>query len=182
MLGIGGESSFGRKGRDGRFKQADGEFGRQDLSGGFIDAPLRDAPAPYAFQHRFEIVVSLHMHIDARFHGNQEGFFFAGYQVMHTVQALDVHPVAHHEALESQFIAEDILDQPGIGVAGNAVQFIVGGHHSGHVGFFHGHLERREVQLPHLALAHIHRRGVQAAGGFSAADQVLGAGQYLAVT
>ena len=179
--GIRGKASFGGKGRNGRFKKADGEFGRQDLPGRLVDAPDGDASALDTLQHRLEITVSLHVHVDARLHGNQESLFFAGHQVVHAVQALDVHPVAHYKAVETQFVAQDVLNQPRIGVAGNTVELIVGGHHRGHARFFHGHLERREVQLPHLAFAHVHGCGVEAAGRFTAADQMLGAGQHLAL-
>ena len=64
-------------------------------------------------------------------------------------------------------------------MAGNAVEFIVCGHHCGHVRFFYGHLERRKMNLAHLALAHVHGRSVQAAERLSPAYKMLGTGHDL---
>ena len=181
VLCIPGETPFRGDGRHGLFKQAQGKLGGEDFPGGFVNPLFRDAAALYALQDRFEIVVSLHVHVNPGFHGNQEGFVFAGHQVVHAVQALDVHPVAHYKALKPHFLAQDILYQPLVGVAGNAVELVVGGHHRGHSGFFYGCFERRKVEFPHLAFAHVHGSCVEASGGFSAANQMLGAGQNLSI-
>ena len=115
------------------FKQAQGKFGRQDLAGSLIDAGLRDAPVLHGGDDGLEVSVTLHVDVDPGLHGDAEGFLDRRHPFMIQVHALDIHPVADHDAVESQFILEQGLNQPGIAMAGDAVDLVVGGHHGRHV-------------------------------------------------
>ena len=120
------------------------------------------------------------MHIYPGLDRNLEGLVHAGNKMMHAVQALDIHPVTHDETVETEFVAEYIINQPRVRVARYSVEFVVRGHHRGDSRLSHRHLERGQVYLAHLTLAHIHGSSVESAGRFAATDKVLCAGQHLA--
>ena len=180
MFGNGGKATLRRQRRHRILEKTQLELGPQDLPRSLIDTPLGDTPAAHRIQHGLEITRTLHMHIYPGLHRNFESLLDIRHQMMHAVQTLDIHPVAHHEAVETEFAAQNIVHQPRVGVARNTVEFIVGGHHRGDAGLFHRHLEGRQMYLAHLTLAHIHRGCIQPAERLSPANQMLGAGQHLA--
>ena len=120
------------------------------------------------------------MHVHSRLHRDREGLVQGRHPAVHPVHPVDVHPVAHHEAVEAQLLAQDVLQQPGIAMAGNPVQFIVGRHDRRHAGLFDGHLEGRQVEFAELPLGHVHRGGIDAPERFPASDEMLGAGEHMA--
>ena len=96
------------------------------------------------------------MHVHAGHDALVEGLLQilrSGVKVMYVFY---VHPVAHHEALEVPLASQDILHQPFVAVARDAVQFVVR-RHQGHGSGFNPSLERREEDFPYRPLGQIRR-------------------------
>ena len=120
------------------------------------------------------------MHVYSSLHGNLESLIQARHPMMHAVQTLDIHPVADYETVEPQLIPQQIVHQPAVSVAWDAVDLVMRGHHCGHMRFFHSHLEGWQMKLAQFAFTDIHRGCIQAAERLTACNQVLGAGHHLA--
>ena len=69
--------------------------------------------------------------------------------------------VRHDVSFESPLLAQDVAQQPLVGVGGDAVDLIVGGHHADGAALVQGLLERVEEDLAQNALRHVHRGTVR---------------------
>ena len=94
---------------------------------------LRDAARLEQFAHfAEELLATRHFDVLAAFD--------------HLFRVVHRGPVAHHAALESQFAAQDTLDQVGVLPSPFAVEAVVGGHHVAYARIDAG-FERRQVDL-----------------------------------
>ena len=69
-------------------------------------------------------------------------------------------PVGHHDALKAPFIAQHILQQPGVFRGIGSVDPVVGSHDRPRTAFLDGDLETHQVQLAQRTLADLHVDGV----------------------
>ena len=95
---------------------------------------------------------------------------------MEIMNVLYVHPVAHHESLESPLAAKDIGHQPFVRVARDAVEFIVSSHQRQCSGIDSG-LERREEDLANGTLRQVCRSSVGSIDRLAASHKMLDASQ-----
>ncbi|OPZ17200.1 MAG: hypothetical protein BWZ10_01244 [candidate division BRC1 bacterium ADurb.BinA364] len=117
----------------------------------------------------------MHVHVHARVDGLEHRVFLIFGDMMQRHEPLDVQPVADNEAVETHFAAQQVFHQAAVGMAGNAVEFVVGHHHRAASGAQAGGVGRQE-DVAQRALRQVHRRGVDAVDRLAAGDHVLGAG------
>ena len=161
------------------FKQPEGELHGQNLAGGLVDAGLRNPAGFHGCDHSLEIFITLHVHVNTRFHGNHECLGRVRYPMMHGMKPLNVHPVTDHESVESQFITKQIIEQPLVTVAWNPVDLVMCRHHRPYFSVTDRRHKRRQIKLTQLALGDVHRRRVQSAGRLATGDQMLGASHHV---
>jgi len=82
-------------------------------------------------------------------------------------------------ALEAPFVAQDLLQQRGAGAARLAVDAVVRAHHRRCLAFFHARLERGQVSLPQIPLAHDRVKVMPVALGSAVRRKVLRRGNRL---
>ena len=72
---------------------------------------------------------TMHVHIHSGHNALVKGLFVVGGSAVLVNAMLNIHPVAHNKSLESPFFSQHVFHQPAVGMAGNAIQFIVRHHH-----------------------------------------------------
>ncbi len=88
-------------------------------------------------------------------------------------QLADREIVAEHHALEAPFLAQHVVEQPAIGMARDAVDLVVRGHHRHHRQLGHGALERREEDFAQRAFGDGGGADIGAALGLAVPGHVL---------
>ncbi len=78
------------------------------------------------------------------------------------VQLADREVVRHDEASEAPFAAQNVLEQPSVGVRRHAVDLVVGRHHAQRARLLHSRPERRQERLAQHAHRDVDRRAVRA--------------------
>ena len=101
-----------------------------------------------------------------------------GRDKVRVIKALDCAQVRKHKSLEAPFIAQNPLQQHGIGGNWDAIDLVVGSHHAHGVPIAQRRLKRLEHHCAQFALADVHRRGVHSALWRSVPGKVLGLGDH----
>ncbi len=87
--------------------------------------------------------------------------------------------IGDHETLESHLLAQDVAQQPFVGVRGHAVDFVVRRHHADGLAFFDHFLEWVEEGFAQNTLGNVRRRAVHAGLGLAVSDEVFQRGHYV---
>ena len=176
MLGAVGDL-HGRFGAGERLlEQAQEELGGQHAAGGGIHRGFRDTSSAHFVDQIGEAAAQLDVHT-----GQQRLARGVGRVRCHEVKPVElVHAPAirDHKAVEAPFVAQDLLEQPGIDVAGDAVDLVVRGHDRADAGLDRG-LEGHEELLADDALGVVGRRGVCAAFRLAMDGEMLGGGEHV---
>ena len=122
-----------------------------------------------------------HLDVDAGFEREHRSLCRIRGNVVDSREFLDRVIVADDRALVAPFAAQHVAEQPGICVARHAVDLVVRRHQRPDAGARYHLFERREENLPQLALGDLRRAGVGAAFRLPVAGHVLERGEHFAV-
>ncbi len=97
----------------------------------------------------------MHVHVNTTLDGQIAGFLLVFCDFMTGMQAFNIYPVRDDKSVKTEFVTNEVIYQPGIGMTGNAVDFIVSGHNRKSAGV-NGFFIRRQMDFPQLSLRYIH--------------------------
>ena len=122
--------------------------------------------------------------IHSRFYCQSRGFSFVfGDEVAVRVWLIAQFPqrpvIGDHETVESHLFAQDVAQEPLIGVRGDTVDFVVGRHHADGLGFFDYFLEWVEERFAENTFGNVRRRAVHAGLGLAVSGEVFQRGHYV---
>ena len=154
-------------------KQAQLELDRQHTPHGAVEVRHRDVAALHQVAQARVIVAKRQVHLHTGAEGGQRGFLGRDRDMMHALQETDTFVIRHHQAGEAQLFPEHLAQQPGIGVRGQAVHFVVGWHdgHRGRLG--DNHAEGPQMGIEQLTRGHHPGAPVDAPLGLTVSGQVL---------
>ena len=122
---------------------------------------------------------TVHVHVHSGHNALVKGLFVVGGSAMLVNAMLNIHPVAHNKSLESPFLSQHVSHQPAVGVARNAVQFVVRHHHVPISALLNGSLEGWEKHFAQGAFGYVAGCAVCSIDGIRAAHKVLYAAQHV---
>ena len=131
----------------------------------FINPTFGNTPLAHQLHHGRLPLWAVHVHVHTGHNALVKGLFVVCSCAMLVHTMLNIHPVAHHKSAEAPFFSQHIVHQPAVGVAGNAVQFVVRHHHIPVATLLNGGLERWEKHLAQGAFGHVAGRTVGAIDG-----------------
>ena len=129
-------------------KQSQFKFDSQDAAHRFVQGFTGNFPTLYQFKQARGSVGQFQIHAGLQAHG--QGVVVRSGHEMVIVDDFHGAIVTHHNALEAPLLFKDIRQEAGIGTAGDAVDGVVGAHHTQGAPFLHAGPEGLQVHFPHF--------------------------------
>ena len=166
------------RGHASRLEEAAVIFDAQDASDALVQSGFGDAAFADELgqQHRKERIGRHHAHVDAGMDGHLDGVLVIGGHLVALEEVSDVLPIGHDQTFESELIPKDVREDVTVRVDGDAIGLAAVDHDGGGAGF-DGCSERREEDVPQLALGDPGRRAVLAGQRAAVAHVVFEAGR-----
>lgn len=157
-------------------EEAEQEFRTEDAGDGAIDEGFRDFAVADLLRKGEIGSGERELDIDAGFDGHASGDFVVGGNMVESDEIGESEIVGNDDALKTPFLAEDLIQEVSVGVGRNAVDFIVGRHERGGVGFGNGSLEGAKEVFADDALGIIAGANVGAGLGLAMNGKMFGGG------
>ena len=127
---------------------------------GLVDFSLRDFALAHLFDQRRVNGAIGEIEVYARGQRLARGVGLIGGDMMRFHQHLQTSAIRGHVAAEAPFLAQDPIQQPVVDMGWDAVNLVVGSHHTAHVSFFDGCAERHQESLAYFSLGIVRRSGI----------------------
>ena len=159
----------------------DQDLGAQDPLGGAVYGGFGNLAFLHGAGDVGHVVFADEFHVHAGVQAGDGGFVIIPNKPVAAVAAAgaefrDVAHVRGDKAVEAPFLAQQGVQQPGVRMAGHAVERVVGWHDRTGAGGFNGSFERRHVDFPEVALGGFEAFAIRAGPGFAIGEHVLGSG------
>ncbi len=154
-------------------EQPEPEFRRQNFSSSAVEFAFRHNPLLHLIEQRAIDRTVGQIVIHARGNGQARRISLGGRDMMRVHQHLQAVTIGRDETVETPLLPQNLPEQPVIDVRGDAVDFVIGGHHASHVAFLDRGLEGHQECFANRAFGVICRRGVGTALGLSVSRKVL---------
>ena len=155
------------------------ELHGQHAGDGGVDLELRDAAGLHQLRDQGVGFAVGQLDIDAGVHGHHGRLAKVGGQLVAGDQLLDREVVRLDRALVAPLLAQDLGQQPVVGVRGHPVDLVVRRHDRAHRQLLHRALERREEILAQGPFGDLGRADIGAVLGLAVAGHVLEGGEDL---